>query len=72
MKRGIGSVCILAMCKILASMNLDTFALVNELNFNSQNMFVKLGFKHKDDAYWLRTIPTNGSKAKWIDEEIYY
>lgn len=72
MRRGVGSVCVLAMCKILANMNLDTFALVNELNFNSQNMFVKLGFKHKDDAYWLRTFPTSGTKKKWSDGDIYY
>lgn len=71
MRRGIGSLCVMSMSKILANMNLDTFVLVNESNFNSQNMFVKLGFKHTDDAYWLRTLPTNG-KIEWSDGEIYY
>lgn len=74
MRKGIGSICVLAMCKILANSNLDVFALVNAENFNTQNMFVKLGFKHIDDAYWLRTFPTNGNKEiKWNDhEEVYY
>lgn len=74
MRRGIGSVCALAMCKILQNSNLDAFALINSENFNSQNLFVKLGFKHIDDAYWLRTCPTNGkAEMKWSDnEEVYY
>jgi hypothetical protein len=71
MRRGIGSLCAITMSKILGNMNLDTFALVNESNFNSQNMFVKLGFKHTDDAYWLRTLPSKG-KMQWNDGEIYY
>jgi FR47-like protein len=72
MRLGVGSLCIVAMSKIHANMNLDTFALINEGNFNSQNLFVKMGFKHTDDAYWLRTRPTNGKKAQWSDEDIYY
>lgn len=72
MRRGVGSLCINTMSKILGNVNLDTFAMVNELNFNTQHMFVKLGFKHTDDAYWLRTSPTNGNKSKWSDGEIYY
>lgn len=68
MRKGIGSLVALAMCKILANMNLDTFALVGVQNIASQKMFVKLGFKHTDDAYWLRTYPTD-EKFEWRDNK---
>lgn len=67
MRRGVGSLVTSAMCKILANDDMDTFALVGDHNFASQNMFVKLGFKHVDDAYWLRTFPAD-EKFEWSDE----
>lgn len=74
MRKGIGSILALAMSKIQANSNLDAYVMINSENFNSQNLFVKLGFKHIDYAYWLRTYPTNGCKEmKWSDnEEVYY
>lgn len=45
------------MAKILADLNMDTFALVGHANESSQKMFEKLGFSYDDDAYWLRTLP---------------
>ena len=65
-RRGIGSVLTLAMCKILNNNDMDTFALVNPTNFPSQNMFVKLGFKQTDDAYWVRNYPLDDT-FKWTD-----
>lgn len=71
-RKGIGSLVANAMCKILANMQLDTFALVGAQNFPSQKLFEKLGFEHKDDAYWLRTLPLDRN-FKWSDEsEVYY
>lgn len=67
-RRGIGSLVALAMCKILANNDKDTFALVGNNNFASQNMFLKLGFKHTDDAFWLRTFPID-EKFEWRDED---
>lgn len=67
MRRGIGSLVALAMCKILANNNMDTFALVGLQNFASINMFAKLGFKHADDVYWLRTFPVD-EKFEWCDD----
>lgn len=67
MRRGFGSLVALAMCKILANSDMDTFALVGVQNFASQNMFVKLGFKHTDDVYWLRTFPAD-EKFEWCDD----
>lgn len=74
MRKGIGSLLVLSMCKILANSNLDAYAMVNAENFNNQRLFLKLGFKYIDEAYWLRTYPTNGCKEmKWSDnEEVYY
>lgn len=68
-RRGIGSLVTLAMCKILANNEMDTFALVGEQNFSSQNLFTKLGFKHADDVFWLRTFPTDET-FKWQDDDI--
>jgi FR47-like protein len=68
MRRGIGSLVALAMCKILANNDNDTFALVGEKNFASQNMFVKLGFKKLDDAFWLRTFPIDET-FEWSDDD---
>lgn len=68
-RRGIGSLLVVAMCKILANNDKDTFALVNHNNFVSQHMLRKLGLKHTDDAYWLRTSPTD-EKFEWCDEDI--
>ena len=65
-RRGIGSLVTLAMCKILANSDFDTFALVGENNFASQNMFKRLGFKHTDDVFWLRTYPTD-ENFEWSD-----
>lgn len=68
MRRGIGSLVTLAMCKILANNDMDTFALVGDKNFASQNMFTKLGFKHIDEAFWLRTSPKD-ENLKWCDDD---
>lgn len=67
-RRGIGSLVTLAMCKILANSDKDTFALVGNHNIASQNMFLKLGFKHTDDAFWLRTFPLD-EKFEWRDDD---
>lgn len=69
MRRGLGSLVALAMCKIMANNDMDTIALVGVQNFASQNMFVKLGFKHINDAYWLRTFPTEES-FEWSDDKV--
>lgn len=66
MRKGLGSLLVTAMCKILANYDMDTFALVGIQNKASQNMFLKLGFKHSDDAYWLRTFPFDET-FKWND-----
>jgi ribosomal protein S18 acetylase RimI-like enzyme len=69
MRKGIGSLVTLAMCKILANDGLDTFALVGNHNLASQKMFTRLGFERKDDAYWLRTLPLDGD-FQWTDESV--
>lgn len=65
-RKGIGSIVVIAMCKILANYDMDTFALVGIQNTASQNLFLKLGFEHSDDAYWLRTFPIDKT-FKWSD-----
>lgn len=55
------------MVKKLASINMDTFALVGCENVPSQRMFEKIGFKIINDVYWTRTYPINGEPAKWSD-----
>lgn len=69
MRRGLGSLVALAMCKILANNDMDTFALVGVQNFASQNMFAKLGFRHTDDCYWLRTFP-HDPMYEWRDDAL--
>lgn len=56
-RRGIGSLVVTAMAKVLANKNMDTFALVGNTNESSKKMFEKLGFSRNDNAYWLRTLP---------------
>lgn len=63
---GIGSLVTIAMSKMLLNADKNTFALVGEQNIPSRSMFEKLNFKHTDDAYWLRTLPTNGI-TNWTD-----
>lgn len=65
-RRGIASLLIIAMCKILAYMGQDTFALVNHSNITASHMFLKLGFKQTDDAYWLRNYPFDQA-FQWTD-----
>lgn len=67
MRKGIGSLVALAMCKILANNDMDTFALVGPQNIAAQKMFNRLGFKHLDDAYCLRTYPYDET-YEWKDE----
>lgn len=70
MRRGIGSLLIMAMCKVLsANSDSDTFALTGRDNLASRIMFAKLGFKHTDDAYWIRTFPLDDT-FKWKDEDV--
>lgn len=57
LKKGLGSLVTRAMAKLLADMDLDTFALVGAENTPSQKLFEKLGFKIVDHVYWLRTLP---------------
>lgn len=57
-RKGLGSVVTKNMCKQLAAIGHDTFAFVNATNIPSKTMFEKLGFKHIDTGYWLRTFPT--------------
>ncbi|CAO1329840.1 unnamed protein product [Diamesa serratosioi] len=64
---GIGSLVTIAMSKMLSHADKNTFALVGEQNIPSRTMFEKLNFKHTDDAYWLRTLPTNET-TNWINE----
>lgn len=68
-RRGIGSILILAMCKILANSELDTFALVGKRNLESRNMFIKLGFKHIDDCFWLKTYSVDKT-SQWSDDNV--
>ena len=68
-RRGIGSILVLAMCKILANSELDTFALVGEKNLASRNMFNKLGFKHTDDCFWLKTYSIDKT-FQWSDDNV--
>lgn len=65
-RRGIASLLVVTMCKILATYELDTFALTNKNNFASQAVFLKLGFKQTDDAFWLRNLPFEES-FEWSD-----
>lgn len=67
-QRGVGTILIVAMCKILANSNVDTFAFVGSGNFVPRNMFVKLGFKYTDDVYWLKTHSFD-DKLKWSDDD---
>lgn len=71
MRKGIGSLVTLAMCKILANDGLDTFALVGSQNIASQKMFTRLGFEKRDDAYWLRTLPLDET-FQWTDDEVHF
>lgn len=66
-RRGIATLLIIAMCKILANMDQDTFALVNHSNIAASHMFLKLGFKQADDTYWLRNFPSDGT-VEWVDD----
>lgn len=68
-RKGLGSLVVTAMCKILANSEMDTFALVGTQNAASQNLFKKLGFNYADDAFWLRTFPTTPfeQNLKWSD-----
>lgn len=65
-RRGIATLLIIAMCKILENMNQDTFALVNYSNIAASQMFLKLGFKQSDDTYWLRNYPSDAT-FEWSD-----
>lgn len=62
-RRGIGSLIIIAMCKILVSMSMDSFAFIDGDNLKLQMMFTKFGFRKTDDVYSLKTsaIITNGN-----------
>ncbi|XP_055550857.1 uncharacterized protein LOC129733217 isoform X2 [Wyeomyia smithii] len=66
LKKGYGTIVTIEMAKKLASINEDCFALVNSANIPSKRMFEKLGFRHSDYAYWLRTYPTE--PFQWTDE----
>lgn len=66
LKKGYGSIVTAAMAKKLAALNQDCFALVNNSNIPSKRMFEKLGFRHTDFAYWLRTYPT--VPFQWSDD----
>jgi ribosomal protein S18 acetylase RimI-like enzyme len=61
-RRGIGSLIIIAMCKILVSMGMDSFALVKSDNLVLQMLFSKYGFRKTEDVYWMKTsaILSNG------------
>lgn len=63
-RRGVGSLIIIAMVKILVSMNMDSFAFVSSDDERSQRIFTKFGFRKTDDIYWLKTSAslTNGLK----------
>ncbi|XP_058818039.1 uncharacterized protein LOC131681315 [Topomyia yanbarensis] len=66
LKKGYGTIVTVAMANKLAAMQQDCFALVSSGNIPSKRMFEKLGFRHTDFAYWLRTYPTE--PFQWIDE----
>lgn len=61
-RRGVGSLIVIAMVKILVSMAMDSFAFVSSNDELSQTLFTKFGFRKTDDIYWLKTCPslTNG------------
>lgn len=65
LRRGFGSLVTGKMCKILAEMDQDTFALVDGLNEPSKRMFEKIGFKVVDHTCKIRTKPT--ISFKWKD-----
>lgn len=65
-RRGFGSIVTRKICKMLAEMDQDTFALVGPHNEPSKRMFEKIGFKVQDYCYWLRTIPTVPT-VQWED-----
>ena len=57
-KKGYGLMVVKSMARKMVLIDRDTFALVGPRNIPSQKMFEKAGFRHIDDAYWLRTLPT--------------
>uniref|UniRef100_A0A182WFH2 N-acetyltransferase domain-containing protein n=1 Tax=Anopheles minimus TaxID=112268 RepID=A0A182WFH2_9DIPT len=58
LRRGFGTVVAIATAKQIADLGHDCFALVNANNVPSRTMFERIGFKHRGEAYWIRTIPT--------------
>ncbi|XP_058060975.1 uncharacterized protein LOC131211498 [Anopheles bellator] len=58
LRRGFGTLVTAAVAKQVAFLGHDCCALVNATNEPSKRMFEGLGFKHTDEAYWIRTIPT--------------
>lgn len=66
LKKGYGTIVTIAMAQKLASLNQDCFALVGNSNIPSKRMFEKIGFRHTDFAYWLRTYSTYA--FQWSDD----
>uniref|UniRef100_A0AAG5DSD7 N-acetyltransferase domain-containing protein n=1 Tax=Anopheles atroparvus TaxID=41427 RepID=A0AAG5DSD7_ANOAO len=58
LRRGFGTIVAVAMAKKIATLGQDCFALVNAANIPSKRMFERIGFKHTDEAYWIRNFPT--------------
>ncbi|XP_063697440.1 uncharacterized protein LOC134828395 [Culicoides brevitarsis] len=59
LRRGFGSLVTRKMCKILAEMDQDTFALVDASNEASKRMFQKVGFELQDFTCKIRTKPSD-------------
>lgn len=55
LRRGFGSLVTRKMCKMLAELGQDTFALVDTGNEPSRRMFEKIGFKATDHTFKIRT-----------------
>ena len=65
-RRGLGSLIAKMMAKQLAEQNKDITAGIVDTNYQSKQMFTKLGFKHIDDTHWI-TIPPTIPNFRWID-----
>ncbi|XP_017464750.1 PREDICTED: uncharacterized protein LOC108358107 [Rhagoletis zephyria] len=68
-QRGLGSLIATATAQRIAELGDDVMTLVNKDNRVARGMFEKLGFKLFDNAYWLRTFPTEDVESTWPDGE---
>ncbi|XP_049548226.1 uncharacterized protein LOC125959445 [Anopheles darlingi] len=58
LRRGFGTVVTVATAKKVAALGHDCYAVVIAGNVPSSGLFERLGFEHRDNAFFVRTMPT--------------